>query len=90
MSNEKKLREALIGMVHQFAHWSDTVGGFCTGGLSALEEAFEVLDYDEPQPMPELQCGVGGCKRQIAAGTNTPEGYKRTCVKHIPALEVKQ
>jgi len=90
MSNEKKLREALIGMVHQFAHWSDTVGGFCTGGLSVLEDAFEVLGYDDPQPMPEFWCCVIGCKRQIAAVINTPEGYKRTCVKHIPALEVKQ
>ena len=89
-ANEKQLREALIDMVYQFAHWSDHVGGFCSGGLSALEDAFEALGCDDPYLVPELWCGVGGCKRQIAAGTNTPEGYKRTCVKHIPTLEVKQ
>jgi hypothetical protein len=33
--------EALDGMVRQFAYWSDTRGGYTTGGLSALEDAFD-------------------------------------------------
>jgi hypothetical protein len=35
-------REALEGMVTQYAYWSDSAGGYTTGGLSALEDAFAV------------------------------------------------
>jgi len=44
---EKKLRDALEDMCHQFGY---EVGqtGITTGGLSALEHAFDVLGWDDP------------------------------------------
>ena len=85
-------RDALESMVRQFAHWSDTAGGYWTGGLSALEEAFDVLGWSDPMPAPEARCDEPGCMRQISCGTPTPvgtygaasTGYRRTCGEHRP------
>ena len=82
ISENAKLKEALQDMVQQFAYWSDKEGGYWTGGLSALEHAFGVLDWDDPMPWPSAQCQVPGCKKQITCGTNTPEGYKNVCSEH--------
>ena len=53
---ERDVREVLEHMVHQFAYWSESVGGLGTGGLSALEDAFEVLGWDDPHPVPGARC----------------------------------
>jgi hypothetical protein len=75
-------REALESMVHQFAHWDDKAGGYTTGGLSALEDAFHVLGWDDPHPYPEGRCHR--CKRQGTIGTPTKDGYKWSCHEHAP------
>lgn len=46
-SDVERTIDALIGMVQQFAFRTDK-GALWTGGLSALEEAFEVLDWEDP------------------------------------------
>lgn len=79
-----RVRELLEDMVAQFGYWSDTIGGVGTGGLSTLEEAFAVLGWDDPHPMPRLRCDEPGCLRQIHAGTPTPTGYRQTCHEHRP------
>lgn len=80
-----ELREALEGMVYQFAYWSDgDPPGHVTGGLSALEEAFAVLGWDEPHPAPFQQCDEPGCRKQSSSGTPTLDGYRRTCFDHRP------
>ena len=76
-------REALESMVRQFAHWNDAVGGYTTGGFSALEDAFEVIGWDDPHPAPEARCYK--CKRQSTIGTPTAEGYRWSCSDHAPA-----
>jgi len=77
-----ELRDCLEGMVRQFAYWSDSVGGYTTGGLSALEEAFELLGWDEPHPYPQSRCDEPGCMKQVSCGWPSPEGYRSTCFDH--------
>ena len=79
-----KAMSALESMVYQFAYWSDgPKPGLITGGLSALEEAFEVLGWDEPHPVPSMQCDERGCRKQATCGWPTNGGYRRTCGDHM-------
>lgn len=79
------LRVALEGMVNQFEYIDG--GKRHTGGLSALETAFDVLGWDDPSPAPDfLLCQFEGCREESACGTPTALGYKRLCGKHFQAL----
>lgn len=81
-------RRVLRNVVYQFAYWSDKGnGGLCTGGLSALEEAFEALGWDDPHPAAELACDDDGCVRRANCGTRTLGGYRWTCGEHRPKNE---
>jgi len=82
MATEEDLREALEGMVYQFAYRGgkkDTELLLHTGGLSALELAFSVLGWPDPKPYPEGECQADGCHGEATCGTPTPEGYKFLC-----------
>jgi hypothetical protein len=50
-----RLRECLEGMVYQFAHEFEQDGRRYLGtmGLSNLEDAFEVLGWDDPYLVPD-------------------------------------
>ncbi len=79
-------REALESMVRQFAYTGTKDGAPCyyTGGLSALEDAFEVLGWDDPQPCPENKCQREGCPAYADCGQPTANGgYERVCGKHL-------
>jgi len=76
--------QALEDMVTQFAYWSEKSGGYWTGGLSALEEAFAILGWDDPHPAPGARCDEPGCMEQANCGTPTAKGYRHTCSKHVP------
>lgn len=80
------LESALESMVYQFAYYGK--GVMSTGGLSALEEAFEVLGWDDPHPMPErMQCYDESCAELATAGEKFPDGvYRRTCWTHRAAV----
>ena len=83
------VREALVGMVKQFGYWTEADGGgIWTGGLSALEDAFDALGWDDPHLMPERACDEPGCPREAHIGTpkvsGQPQGYRRTCRQHVP------
>ena len=84
MSTIAELRDALEGMVRQFAYWSDKAGGYCTGGLSALEDAFDALGWDDPYPAPSARCDEPGCMKQATCGSPSPTGYRWTCFDHRP------
>ena len=84
-----RVRDALEDMTRQFAHWSDGAGGLWTGGLSSLEEAFDVLGWSDPMPMPDMRCDEPGCMKQGTCGwptrpggTGPNGGYRRTCYDH--------
>ena len=83
------LRAALEDMVRQFAYWSNSAGGIYTGGLSALEEAFDVLGWDDPYPLPDRRCDEPGCMEDGTmgwptrpGGTGLNGGYRTTCWDH--------
>lgn len=86
--NLADLREALEDMCYQFGYWNEGVGGIGTGGLSALEYAFELLGWDDPHPVPEMCCDEPGCTKAISSGTPTPAGYRNTCHEHGPKGEL--
>lgn len=81
-----RLRASLENMVSQFAFWAESTGGYWTGGLSALEEAFEVLDWNDPSENPEARCDEPGCMKRWTCGTPTPGGYRTTCFEHQPKV----
>lgn len=67
-----KYKSALEDMVWQFAYEANgddkRPATIFTGGLSALEHAFEVLGYNDPHPVPEKECYVLDCHRVCGAG----------------------
>ena len=81
-----KYREALEGMVWQFGYHSvhDNKPAIHTGGLSALEDAFEALGWDDPRYLPEegYTCEVIGCMEKDTAGTHWGNLYLRLCPQH--------
>lgn len=78
-------REALEDMVRQFAYYSS--GAYHTGGLSALEDAFDALGWDDPHPDLSVACDEPDCREQVTCGTPTPDGYRSTCFDHRPIRE---
>ncbi len=78
----EQLTAALEDMCYQFGGWSDSKGGLMTDGLSALEYAFGVLDWNEPHPVPGMCCDEPGCKKQRTCGWPSPKGYRHTCSEH--------
>lgn len=83
------LRQALEDMVYQFGYDTAQDGqpAIGTGGLSALEEAFAVLGWDDPYVIPNpIWCDAPvtpRCPNRTSCGTPTPDGYKRYCHEHF-------
>lgn len=84
MSDKPDYQGALEDMVNQFAFEGTKDGRACltTGGLGALEYAFDVLGYDDPHIVPWRECQWDGCHQHATSGTPTPDGYKRLCHEH--------
>lgn len=82
----QKYHDALESMVYQFAYDADNPPRLLTGGLSALEEAFEVLGWESPHPVPERGCQMPACQLMATCGTPTPDGYKWVCGPHMDML----
>lgn len=63
MTDNERLRDALEDMVWQFAHRGNNKRRrwLTTGGLSALEYAFDVLGWDDPHYTTEGACEIKGC-----------------------------
>jgi hypothetical protein len=87
-----KYKEALKSMVWQFGY--RTVRGnksaITTGGLSALEEAFEVLGWADPKYIKDTDgciCDVKGCADWVVAqgGMWAETGYWMLCSDHSNA-----
>ncbi len=76
----EKLTAALEGMCYQYGGWAN--GGLVTDGMSDLEYAFEILGWDEPHPVPSMQCDEPGCNKQGTCGWPSDTGYRRTCSEH--------
>ena len=78
---ERTLRDALDNMVRQFACTAN--GKRSTGGLSTLEQAFEVLGLDDPHSLDTKEmCDEPGCNAPRTCGWPSSAGYRNTCGKH--------
>ena len=82
-----RIREALEEMVWQFGYRGvkNNKPMIWTGGLSALEEAFEVLGWDDPHYLPDAEgycCEVEGCVEPDTCGLHWGDLYLRVCSKH--------
>ena len=77
-------RSALVSMIEQFAYVR--AGKITAGGLSALEEAFEALGWEDPRTAPDhlLCCVEPGCGERCVVGTKTHGGCRSVCSKHMP------
>jgi hypothetical protein len=95
------MKEVLERMVMQFGYQGIINGKpvISTGGMSALEEAFEVLGWDDPHKLPEEgnTCEIDGCMEGIASGMRWDVFYLHLCSKHSsmafkkePLPEIKQ
>lgn len=89
LGEAREAREALEDMCHQFAYDGKNADGptLYTGGLSALEGAFDALGWDDPYPIPDSKCDDPGCTARVTCGTPTDSGYRRTCSEHAPGRE---
>jgi hypothetical protein len=86
MKREPDLIACIADLVSMFAYKLDDPPRISTGGLSVLEDAFEILGYDDPHPMPERQCQFEGCTKTATSGTPTEDGYRRVCLKHFEEI----
>jgi len=74
--------DALFGMINQFSYTTKN-GEYWTGGISALEEAFDALGWMDHHPMPEsLLCCEPGCKARYSGTERTSSGIRKTCHEH--------
>jgi len=87
-----KYKDALEGMVWQFGY-KGVKGGesiiWC-GGLSALEEAFEVLGWEDPHYVEDCDgviCDVTGCAEWVSSQgiVWSEKGYWCVCSVHSQA-----
>jgi hypothetical protein len=71
-------REIVKDLVWQFACRGNDHSGkwLSTGGLSALQNAFKELGWDDPYYVEGGGCEHPGC-------TPTASGYKRLCREHF-------
>lgn len=81
-ATEKELLDVIEGLVIQFAYSLDNPPRLGTMGLSALEDAFQVLGWEDPHPVPEMGCDEPGCGAHAVCGWPSPQGYRRTCSEH--------
>jgi hypothetical protein len=88
--SEEKLREALEDMAFQFSYRSthNNRPNLITGGLSALESAFNALGWDDPHPLPEEgnTCEIKGCMNEPTSGQHWGKMYLNLCYKHSEKL----
>jgi len=94
--------EVLEDMVWQFGYRGvkNNQPVIHTGGLSALESAFEALGWDDPHYLPNAEgycCEIEGCVEEDTCGLHWESLYLRLCSKHAkdcwegkPLPKVKQ
>jgi hypothetical protein len=78
------MREFAEDVVYQFGYYCQNGGRLhiTHGGLSTLEQAFDILGWENPHPVPECECEIDGCHEHATCGTLTADGYKRMCGQH--------
>lgn len=80
-ADAERLGEFAEEVIRQFAYRVKTNGrcAYTAGGLSVLEEAFDIVGWDDPHLCPECECEEDGCHEWATGGMPTPNGYKWLC-----------
>ena len=83
------MREFARDVAYQFGYYCQNGGRLhiTHGGLSTLEQAFDILSWENPHPVPECECEIDGCHEHATCGTPTADGYKRVCGKHFAKMD---
>lgn len=78
------MREFAKDVAYQFGYYCQNGGRLhiTHGGLSTLEQAFDILGWKNPHPVPECECEIDGCHEHATCGAPTADGYKRMCGRH--------
>jgi hypothetical protein len=86
---EHHWRAVVEDLVHQFAYTGSNQHGpmLHTGGLSALELAFDALGWNDPHQVPERACNAPGCLEHATSGIPTTSGYMNLCYQHARMYE---
>lgn len=89
---ETAYREFAEDVIRQFGYHGSVNGrpAYTAGGLSTLEEAFRIVEWDDPHPAPECECQEEGCHEWATGGRPTPDGYKRLCGRHFAAYDARK
>lgn len=79
-----EMREFAQDVAYQFGYYCQNGGRLhiTHGGLSTLEQAFDILGWENPHPVPECECEIDGCHEHATCGAPTADGYKRMCGRH--------
>lgn len=82
-----KYKEALESMIFQFGYYGTKNNKpiIYTGGLSALEEAFEALGWEDPHYMNDtsIECDIKGCHEWRSPQIVWDGIYVLICRKHF-------
>lgn len=91
-ADAERLGEFAEEVIRQFAYRIKTNGrcAFTAGGLSVLEEAFDIVGWDDPHLCPEFECEEDGCHEWATGGMPTPDGYKWLCSQCRKKYESKE
>ena len=90
MTRQDNLQNALESMWSQFASRINNKGRrtMTSGGLSALEEAFEVLGYDDPHYPTGGGCDEEGCELWAEPNIRNKHG-ESLCNEHSIARNLR-
>ena len=85
-----EMREFAQDVAYQFGYYCQNGGRLhiTHGGLSTLEWAFDILEWENPHPVPECECEIDGCHEHATCGAPTKDGYKRMCGRHCRERKV--
>ena len=76
-----ELEECLKSVAYQYG--VIVHGQLSSGFLSAMEEVFEQLGWDDPCPAPDhMICDEPGCLKAVSSGWPSDKGYRHTCSDH--------
>lgn len=91
-ADAERLGEFAEEVIRQFAYRVKTNGhcAFTAGGLSVLEEAFDIVGWDDPHLCPESECEEDGCHEWATGGMTTPDGYKWLCSRHREVYQARE
>lgn len=82
----EEIKDALESIVWQYGYRGvkDGKPTLYTGGMGALEQAFDALGWDDPHFVDEKEntCEIDGCMEEPSSGMNWGELYLSLCYKH--------